>query len=90
MTTDPIDLTIQRPGSTDPAAAPAAGRSAADPGFRALLESLQQLARRQAQPADEVGDATALHSAIERADDDFQQVMDLRRRLEEAFRARTR
>lgn len=90
MTTDPIDLTIQRPGSSDPAAAPSAGRSAADPGFQALLESLQQLARRQPPAADEVDDAAALHSAIERADDDFQQVMDLRRRLEEAFRSRTR
>ena len=83
---------VPAPLPADAGARPAPG--AADdgersPSFRALLESLQRFA--QQQPAAETPeDPDALRSAIERVDGDYEQVMDLRRRLEDAFRARTR
>lgn len=76
----PIEPT-QRPA----AAQPDDGRT---PTFRALLESLQRFAA-PPEPTAPVEDADALRSALERADDEFQQVMDMRRRLEDAFRARS-
>jgi hypothetical protein len=67
--------------------APAGDADAASPAFRALLDSLARLARSQPR-APEVADADGLHDAIRDADQGFRQAMDLRRRLEDAFRAR--
>jgi hypothetical protein len=80
------------PGGTAPAApiAPANGpdpRGGGTPAFRRLLESLERLAQQHRQPP-AVGDADQLQAALQRADHDFATAMDLRRRLEEAFRGR--
>lgn len=84
MTTPPtgipgIATRAVEPGPADP---PAAG----DAGFRALLDKLERLAR-PAAPA-EVRDADGLRQALDTAADGFISAMDLRRRLEDAFRAR--
>ncbi|MGE3173670.1 MAG: hypothetical protein AB7O97_13685 [Planctomycetota bacterium] len=90
--TDPIDhrpLPTGAVAGANPAAprpaAPAAGDDS--PAFRRLLESLEQLARPEQTPP-EVHDPESLKEALASADDGFQQVMDLRRRLEDAFRQR--
>jgi hypothetical protein len=56
--------------------------------FRRLLESLEQVGRRS-EPAPESVDAASLPDVLQRAEEDFAVAMDLRRRLEQAFRART-
>lgn len=68
---------------------PAQGASAREtsPAFRRLLDSLEQLARPAEQP-EPVEDTDSLKRAIADVDSGFQQVMDLRRRLEEAFQQR--
>jgi len=88
---------MTQPVDRNPAAAPvtpvrtadhAGGAGHADsPAFRALLESLERLAPRT-EPTPAVDDAEGLQRAIRAADDGFRQAMDLRRRLEEAFRQR--
>ena len=66
---------------------PAEGLSTkpADPAeFRRLLEKLEGLAKKPDQPV--VEDVDQLESAVRDADDDFKQVMDMRRMLEAAYR----
>ncbi len=66
---------------------PAAASPPADGAdFRALLERLERLAGAPA-PA-EVHDTEGLQQALRAADQDFTSAMDLRRRLEDAFRSR--
>ncbi len=55
--------------------------------FRALLDSLERLAQ-PAVTAEPVEDAESLKRAIAEADTGFQQAMDLRRALEDAFKSR--
>lgn len=72
-----------------PAAAP--GATAGSPEFRRLLDSLERLRRPAptATPASgDASDADRLQHALHTADAEFAAAMDLRRRLEEAFRAR--
>ena len=83
MSTQPIGST---PQPVSPANGTADGASAS-PAFRALLDSLERLVQNQPR-APEVADAHGLHDAIRDADQGFRQAMDLRRRLEDAFRAR--
>jgi len=97
MSTHPIGNTPQPVGAAaPPGAATAAANGAPDgtavgdaasPAVRAVLDSLERLARSQPR-APEVADADGLHTAIRDADQGFRQAMDLRRRLEDAFRAR--
>ena len=73
----------------DPAASrPAGAASDADPtAFRRLLERLESVAKGdRAQSAGQPDDLGALQDALDEADRDYQQVMDLRRQLEAAFR----
>jgi hypothetical protein len=56
------------------------------PEFRRILEKLEQLAK--APPETPPQDAEQLQDALRKAEDGFSSAMDLRRRLEEAFRAR--
>jgi hypothetical protein len=88
MSSEPVDrLLVPGTASAPGAAPPSPARADASPAFRRLLESLEKLARER--PATrEVTDADTLQQEIARADDGFRQVMDLRRRLEEAFRSR--
>ena len=81
---DPIRLD---PLGTPPVAGAAPAR-ADSPRFQDLLERLQRLAaeQRQAQPPDEPDDADRLQQALRTADDGFTTAMDLRHKLEEAFR----
>ena len=82
-------LRIDRLHGADPAAAPGRAQPSGDPTeFRRLLEQLEQLAQqRGAEPATGAGeDVAALQDALRQADADFAQVMDLRARLEDAFR----
>lgn len=72
-----------------PVAGPASGAAPSQsPAFRALLESLEKLAHKATQQ-EPVHDTESLKRAIASADDGFQQAMDLRRRLEDAFQQRT-
>jgi hypothetical protein len=87
---EPIDRTLPTAAAA-PARRPEpqAGSAREDsPAFRRLLESLQRLAR-PAEPPAEVHDTETLKRALADADDGYQQVMDLRRKLEEAFRQRS-
>jgi hypothetical protein len=76
-----------------PAAAPTAGSqpnaAIADPSpaFRTLLDSLQRLVDKQPK-APEVACPDTLRDALRDTDQVFAQAMDLRKRLEDAFRAR--
>jgi hypothetical protein len=81
----PLADAQRAPVAPDPAVGATAGE--ASPTFRRLLESLERLARPEGPPP-EVRDPETLKRALASADGDFQQVMDLRRRLEEAFRQR--
>jgi hypothetical protein len=65
--------------------APSARESS--PAFRALLDSLERLAQ-PAAATEPVEDAESLKRAIAEADTGFQQAMDLRRALEDAFKTR--
>lgn len=60
----------------------------ASPAFRILLDSLERLAQRRPEPRPAALDPEALRSAMREAESGFQQAMDLRRRLEDAFRSR--
>jgi len=88
VTTTPIqDHAVLQPVAPKTTAAATAVPSDASPAFRILLDSLDRLV--QAQPrAPEVQSADDLKTAIDDTDKGFQQAMDLRRRLEDAFRAR--
>jgi len=55
--------------------------------FRRLLESLEQLAKEH-RTTTPLKDAGAVQEAMARADEGFSLAMDLRQRLEEAFRQR--
>ncbi len=75
---------VERPASNAQNAAPAGADSGLE--FRRLLETLERIsAERDLPPADDV---QAFARAVQRADDEFSTVMDLRRRLEDAFRGR--
>ena len=87
MSTQPIGSAPQPASPANGAADGPVDGGAASPAFRALLDSLERLVRSQAR-APEVADAHGLHDAIRDADQGFRQAMDLRRRLEDAFRAR--
>ncbi len=52
--------------------------------FRRLLERLEKLSTRSEETV--VKDAKGLEEALQKAEDDFVSAMDLRRKLEEAFR----
>jgi hypothetical protein len=74
-------------GSTAAVAPTAAAPSATEgsPRFQELLERLQKLAAEQPK-ADEVDTPETLQEALRTADDGFVAAMDLRQKLEEAFR----
>jgi flagellar hook-basal body complex protein FliE len=63
-----------------------------DPAFRRMLERLEELARQgKSTPAADVSEADTGNTeefmdAMKKADDDFVAAMDLRRKLEEAYR----
>lgn len=61
------------------------GNAAPAPRFQQLLERMQRLAREH-QAAPPVEDADQLQAALRTADDGFVAAMDLRQKLEEAFR----
>ena len=52
--------------------------------FRRLLEKLEQLSKNSEEKV--VEDADDLRDALRKAEDDYMAAMDLRRKLEEAFR----
>lgn len=83
--TNPMSATPQVGNVAQPAAQPSARESS--PAFRRLLESLEQLAHGNETP-EPVDDPESLKRAIEDADTGFQQAMDLRRALEDAFKTR--
>ncbi len=66
-------------------AAPAPGPNT--PNFQRLLESLQKLADQHRQ-SPKIEDADQLRAAMAAADDGFVTAMDLRKKLEAAFRER--
>ena len=68
-----------------PASPPPTARESS-PSFRALLDSLERLAKAPAPEA--VHDPESLRAAVASAVDGFQLVMDLRRKLEEAWKQR--
>ncbi len=70
-------------------------KASSDPAFRRMLERLEELAKRSnAQASKEVSkpdtakvdDTEEFIDALKKADDDFVAAMDLRRKLEEAYR----
>lgn len=62
-----------------------AGAASASSGFQALLERMQQFAK-ESPTAPAVDDPEQLRAAMERAEASFTTAMDLRQKLEEAFR----
>jgi hypothetical protein len=85
MTTPPP---IDRPASVT--GAPAASGAGAAPdggigslGFRRILDQLERLAAAPAHPA---RDSAELLAAVRRAEDEHATALDLRQRLEQAFR----
>lgn len=74
-------------GALAPTTAPptAAADGSTSPEFRRILERLEQLAQHDT-PAST--DVDQLQDALQQADDGFANAMDLRRKLEAAFRAR--
>ena len=56
--------------------------------FQNVLEELQGLAKNAAAAAPETKDVNEFSNAMRKAEDEFTALMDLRRRLEEAFRTR--
>ena len=85
LPTNPLNTTPQVGNVAQPTATPSPRESS--PAFRRLLESLENLAQEHAEP-EPVDDAESLKRAIEDADTGFQQAMDLRRALEDAFKTR--
>ena len=88
MATDPLvplDKAPLRPLAGAPNAPAQAPTDSAS--VRRLLESLEKLTRdhREVPP---VADAEQIRDAIQRVDDGFTTAMDLRKKLEEAFRGR--
>jgi hypothetical protein len=67
--------------------APNAANDNASPAFRTLLDSLQRLIEKQPK-APQVDCPDSLREALRDTDQVFAQAMDLRKRLEDAFRAR--
>lgn len=87
MTTDMLPrIDAATNGATAAPAAPPPDTA----NFRRLLESLEKLTKdhRQAPPAEDVQDTDQLKAALQRADQGFTTAMDLRRQLEDAFKAR--
>lgn len=88
MTTDLLPRVDAAPPIAAPAA-PADPAAAVPDGstFQRLLESLQQL-RTTGRAVADVQSPEQLHDALRAADDGFVTAMDLRKKLESAFRAR--
>jgi len=86
MATDPCIVPAIAPVS--PIAAATATPGPPDSAsFRRLLESLERLAKEH-RTVPPVEDAQQLQEAIRHVDDGFTTAMDLRKKLEEAFRGR--
>ncbi len=54
--------------------------------FRRMLERLQNISGKE--DVDKVDDTVEFAKAMQKADDDFSSIMDLRKRLEEAFQGK--
>lgn len=80
--TEPVSLKTTPVADAPPRAF---GGQAGSATFQRLLERLEALGR---DPAAKLDGSEALPDALRRADDDFAQAMDLRRRLEDAFAQR--
>lgn len=79
-------------GGANAVAAPSpaeAGRQAS-PRFQELLEKLQRIAADQKTATEEVDGPERLRDALRTADDGFVAAMDLRQKLEEAFKKHMR
>ncbi|HEB53141.1 MAG TPA: hypothetical protein ENI87_07805 [bacterium] len=79
---------VTAPGANAPVAETSPGSTvgaAGSPRFEELLERLVEIARQQP-AAEEVDSPERLQEALRTADDGFVAAMDLRRRLEDAFR----
>ncbi len=87
MTTDLLPRVDAAPAVAPDAPAKAAAQSPDGSTFQRLLESLQQL-RTTGRAVADANDPAQLRDAIRAADDGFVTAMDLRKRLEEAFRNR--
>ena len=85
LPTNPLNTTPQVGNVAQPTATPSSRESS--PAFRRRLEALENRAQEHAEP-EPVDDAESLKRAIEDADTGFQQAMDLRRALEDAFKTR--
>ncbi len=81
--------TVGATGATGATASQAPAAPPPSPGFQALLERLGRHLP-SARPTTPVRDADELRAAVAEADASFTTAMDLRRRLEEAFRAHQR
>ncbi|MFO1076339.1 MAG: hypothetical protein U1E73_01275 [Planctomycetota bacterium] len=84
---DPLQTGIPANAPAGSGGAPEAAPPQDSVRFRRLLESLEQLAseQRTAPPVEQAGDVPA---AMARADRGFSLAMELRQRLEDAFRTR--
>ncbi len=81
MTTDNI-FPIKGPSEPDKGSAKPTQTDSAE--FRRLLERLESLSKNREEKV--VKDTEGLRDAMRKAEDDFVAAMDLRRKLEEAFR----
>ncbi|MBK8979979.1 MAG: hypothetical protein IPM29_29115 [Planctomycetes bacterium] len=78
---------VQAPGTERTDGARPSGDGAT---FRRILEQLEAVAKRaDAEPTASGDDVQALQDALRLADEDHQQLMELRARLEDAFRRAT-
>ncbi|MBL8748159.1 MAG: hypothetical protein JNK78_03295 [Planctomycetes bacterium] len=87
MTTELLPRVDAAPAVAPDTPAKTAGPSPDGSTFQRLLESLQQL-RTTGRAVADANDPGQLRDAIRAADDGFVTAMDLRKRLEEAFRNR--
>lgn len=63
------------------------GMVSKDPAFRRMLERLEELAGQSGAPKDwQTSSTDQFMDALKKADEDFITAMDLRRKLEEAYR----
>ena len=84
--TDPINP-IQPTGSIDPAKGRDQGTNPDSAEFRRILERLQAISDPDTDAqTKKLDDAQEFLDAMKKADDDYMSVMDLRQRLEDAYR----
>lgn len=81
-----------QPGSPADAHTAGAAGTPETSEFRRMLEKLEAVARPAHKPGadtqqSEDADLDKLHDAMRKADDDYAAIMDLRRRIEEAYRS---